>query len=151
MCSTGLILCNRRVYLVLFAPNISSDLGLPSSPEDLHVVSTDFGSISLEWMPAKETATTPVDGYVIEMAEGDSENFVEVAKVNGYTCKFEVTNLQDGQKYNFRVKGENRAGTSERCAQLDKPAIASAVGKEFRFRQHTSEVLIIALCVCIMF
>ena len=43
---------------------------------------TDSGCISLEWMPAKETATAPVDGYVIEMAEGDSKNFVEVAKVD---------------------------------------------------------------------
>ena len=95
----------------------------------MHVVGTDFGSISLEWMPAKETATTPVDGYVIEMAEGDSGNFVEVAKVDGGTCKFDATGLKDGQRYNFRIKAENRAGTSERCAQLDKPATASALGK----------------------
>ena len=80
-------------------------------------------------MPAKKTVTAPVDGYVIEMAEGDSNNFVEVAKVDGGTCKFDATGLKDGEKYNFRVRAENGAGTSGRCAQLDKPATASAVGK----------------------
>ena len=80
-------------------------------------------------MPAKETATVPVDGYVIEMAEGDSKNFVEVAKVDGGTCTFDATGLKDGEKYNFRIKAQNQTGTSERSAQLDKPATASALGK----------------------
>ena len=81
-------------------------------------------------MPAKETATAPVDGYVIEMAEGDSKNFVEVAKVDGGKCKFDATGLKEGEKYNFRIKAQNQAGTSDRCAQLDNPVTASAVGKE---------------------
>ena len=80
-------------------------------------------------MPAKETATAPVDGYVMEMAEGDSKNFVEVAKVDGGTCTFDATGLKDGEKYNFRVKAQNQAGNSERSAQLDKLATASAFGK----------------------
>ena len=82
-------------------------------------------------MPAKETATAPVDGYVIEMAEGDSKTFIEVAKVDGGKCKFDATGLKDGEKYNFCIKAQNQAGTSERFAQLDKPVTASAVGKEF--------------------
>ena len=86
-------------------------------------------------MPAKETATAPVDGYVIELAEGDSENFVEVAKVDGGTCTFDATGLKDGEKYNFRIKAQNQAGTSERCTQLDKPVTAESVGKEFSRKQ----------------
>ena len=91
---------------------------------------TDSGRVSLEWMPAKETATAPVDGYVIEMAEGDSKNFDEVGKVHGGISTFDATGLKEGEKYNFRVKAQNPAGTSERSAQLDKPVTASAVGKE---------------------
>ena len=86
-------------------------------------------------MPAKETATAPVDGYVIEMAEGDSKNFVEVAKVDAEKYKFDATGLKEGERYNFRIKAQNQAGTSERFAQLDKPVTASAVGKDFSRKQ----------------
>ena len=98
---------------------------------------TDSGRISLEWKPSIETATAPVDEYIIEMAEGDSKNYVEVAKVDGGTCTFDATGLKDGQKYNFRIRAQNQAGTSERCAQLDKPATASAVGKR-KVNSHRS-------------
>ena len=91
---------------------------------------TDKGSVSLEWQPAKETSTTPVDGYIIGMAKGDNKDFTEVARVDGGTCKFDATGLKDGEKYNFRVKSLNQAGISTGFAQLDKPIIASAVGKK---------------------
>ena len=98
--------------------------GIPASPQNLHVVETDSGRISLEWKPSIETAIAPVDEYIIEMAEGNSKNFVQVAKVDGGTCKFEATGLKDGEKYNFRIKAQNGAGTSN-CAQIVCPVTAS--------------------------
>ena len=77
------------------------ETGLPSSPQNLHVVETDSGRISLEWKPSIETATATVDEYIIEMAEGDSKNFVEVGKVDGGICKFDATGLKDGSKVQF--------------------------------------------------
>ena len=104
----------------------------PLNPENLHVVGTDKGQVSLEWQPAKETTDAPVNEYTIEMAVGDSNNFIEIATVGGKTFKFDATGLKNGMKYNFRVKSQNQAGTSTGSAQLDKPVVASAVGK----RQH---------------
>ena len=104
-------------------------IGKPSCPENLHVVWTDKGCVSLEWQPGKERSLTPVDGYIIEMAEDDSKDFTEVGRVDGGTCKFDAIGLQDGQKYNFQVKAENQTGTSEGSVQLGKPVIASEVGK----------------------
>ena len=80
-------------------------------------------------MPSKETATAPVDRYVIEMAEGKSKEFIEEVTVDSGTCKFDVTGLVEGEKYDFRIRAQNRAGTSEKFAQLDRPTIASAIGK----------------------
>ena len=94
-------------------------------------MSTNKGSISMEWQPAKETSITPVDEYIIEMSKGGNKDFTEVARVDSGTCKFDATGLKDGEKYNFRVKSVNRADSSVGSAQLDKPVIASAVGKRF--------------------
>ena len=104
---------------------MSYETGVPANPRNLHVVETGSGRISLEWKPSIETATAPVDEYIIEMAEGDSKNFVQVAKVDGGTCKFDATGLKDGEKYNFRIKAQNGAGSSN-CAQLESPVTASA-------------------------
>lgn len=99
----------------------------PSRPEDLRVVDVDTGRISLTWAPPKEipNAYTPVDGYIIEMATGVKDNFVEISRVDGNTCSFEATGLKDNKKYNFRIRTHNAAGTSSAFAQLDEPVIAS--------------------------
>ena len=104
----------------------------PSLPEDVHVVKTDNGQISISWDPPKDlhNAYTPVNGYIIEMATGVKDNFVEVGRVDGHTCNFKATGLKNGKKYNFRVRAHNSAGISSAYAQLDKPAIATpSVGR----------------------
>ncbi len=103
----------------------------PSCPHNLQVVHTDRGEISIEWLPSKESFSCPVDRYIVEMATGDSGEFIEVGKVVGTMCHYEARDLVEGEKYNFRIKAENRAGTSS-AAQLEKPVVASALGKSRR-------------------
>ena len=98
----------------------------PATPENLHVEKADSGSVSIAWTPAKETATAPVEGYIIEIAAGDGDNFVEVAKVDGNTSQFSATGLKEGEKYNFRVRAQNAAGTSTGSTQLETPVVMSA-------------------------
>ncbi len=93
------------------------------------MTNTDTGSVSLEWQPAPSTEKAPVDVYVVEMAVGDRSEFVEIARVDGRTCKFDAIDLKDGQRYNFRVKARNSVGSSEGAAQLDRPVVASKIGK----------------------
>ena len=112
--------------------NISIPSAPPSCPEDLRVVDVDAGRISLAWEPPKDipNAYTPVDGYIIEMATGVKDNFVEVARVDGNTCNYEATGLKDNKKYNFRIRPYNASGISKAFAQLDEPVIASpSVGR----------------------
>ncbi len=92
------------------------------------MVNTDKGRISIEWLPAKETVISPVDRYIVEMSVGDGQRFTEVGKVVGTTCHFDANGLTEGEKYNFRIKAENQAGTSG-TIQLEKPAVASSVGE----------------------
>ena len=99
----------------------------PSKPENLHVVKTDNGQISIAWEPPNDipNAYTPVEGYIIEMATGLKDNFAEVGRVNGNICYFNATGLKNGKKYNFRVRAHNSAGISSAYAQLDEPAVAT--------------------------
>ena len=97
----------------------------PFSPENLLVTSIEKDRISLAWQPAKETATIPVDGYLVEMTTGDADDFKQVGRVDGNTCHFDATGLQNGEKYNFRIRTQNPSGTSEGFAQLDSPVIAA--------------------------
>lgn len=99
----------------------------PNNPANVHVVTTDRGKISLSWQPAVETANAPVEDYIIEVAKEGSNDFAEIAKVSKNTCHFDATGLEDGQKYNFRIKAQNQCGTSSGTA-LDKPIIASPLG-----------------------
>ena len=101
----------------------------PSSPQDLRVLGTDSGSVSLSWDPAQETAKAPVDGYIIEIAEGNSKDFSEIAIVDKKTCTFKATDLEEGMKYDFCVKAQNSSGNSSGFAQLHKPVFASSLGK----------------------
>ena len=97
----------------------------PFSPENLLVTSIEKDRISLAWQPAKETATIPVDGYLVEMTTGDADDFKQVGRVDGNTCHFDVAGLQNGEKYNFRIRTQNPSGTSEGFAQQDFPVIAA--------------------------
>ena len=103
--------------------------GRPKNPENLHVVGTNKGQVSLAWEPPKDTTNAPVDGYIIEIATGDSLNFTEFGRVDGKTCSYDATGLKEGQKYNFRLRAVNPVGTSPGGIQLDRPIVASSVGK----------------------
>ena len=102
---------------------------LPSNPENLHVAGTAKGQIFLEWQPAQETRKAPIEEYVIEMAIGDSNNYRQIATVGADKCKFDAKVLKDGEQYNFRIKAQNQAGTSQGYAKLDKEVTASLFGK----------------------
>ena len=105
------------------------------------MLGTGSGSVSLSWDPAQETTRAPVDGYMIEMAEGDSKDFVEIAIVDKKTCTFKATDLEDGMQYDFRVKAQNSSGNSSGFAQLHKPVFASSFGKLAYWSRDDSWIL----------
>ena len=100
----------------------------PDNPWDVHVVTTGKGSISLAWQPAPDTVNAPVEGYVIEVATGDSNNFTKIGTVDCKKCNFKAKDLEAGQKYNFRIKAQNQSGISSGTT-LDRSVVASPLGK----------------------
>ncbi len=121
----------------------------PFAPENVSVRDTARGRISLQWQPAKETVKTPVDGYIIEMAPEGSTDFQQVGRVDGSTCDYDVTDVQDGVRYKFRIRTQNPSGISAGCAELANAVMsAPACGEdphptrlEFKVVLHTGNEL----------
>ncbi len=77
------------------------------------------------WSPPRYDGGAPLTGYIIEMAPGNSIDFVEFAKVDGKTTEFEAKDLREGQSYNFRVRAQNSIGISVNGTKLPEPVTAS--------------------------
>ncbi|GIY57120.1 twitchin [Caerostris extrusa] len=82
----------------------------PSPP-----VATDWDShfIELEWRPPKKDGGSPVTSYVIEKRLKGSPLWDEAARVAGEVTKAKISDLQEGEEYEFRLVAINKAGPSE--------------------------------------
>ena len=70
--------------------------------------------MKLKWKPPLRDNGAPVTSYTIEYKEPGSNEWIVGPKVKAK--KFpdgEVTGLEPGKKYEFRVRAENKAGLGE--------------------------------------
>ncbi|XP_054161595.1 twitchin-like isoform X2 [Oppia nitens] len=89
-------------------------LDIPSKPEGpLDVSDVHANGCTLEWNPPKDDGGVPLEGYVVEKKDISSGRWVPVAKVPPGQTSTEVTGLDTGKKYEFRVKAVNPEGESE--------------------------------------
>ncbi|XP_071942196.1 twitchin-like isoform X2 [Antedon mediterranea] len=84
--------------------------GTPEGPLEASDVTAE--SVRLSWKPPKDDGGTEVSNYVVEKSEEGSGVWT---KVSGFvrSPNYEVTGLDEGVSYNFRVSAENEFGTSE--------------------------------------
>lgn len=66
----------------------------------------------LSWKPPLDDGGLPVQRYVVEAQDMETQRWVKVGKVMGDT-QCGVPGLQPGKKYQFRVKAINAEGESE--------------------------------------
>lgn len=111
--------------------------GAPGLPE---IVDWDENSVKLEWQPPVKDGGAPIVGYVVEMRDKYSPNFVKCAEVHGPNCKATVPKLEEGNQYQFRVRAINRAGPGEPSEET-KMHTAKARHREYRKLQQNSDVL----------
>lgn len=86
---------------------LSDPPGPPSQPE---IVDSNFNYIRLQWKKPDHDGGNPVSGYIIEIKESNSDEWVQCnsfpTKLPEYTCSTVV----EGLTYEFRVKAVNGAG-----------------------------------------
>lgn len=70
-------------------------------------------SVTLHWSPPKEDGGSPITSYVIEKQDTKRKTWTTIQKVNGETNHLKVDKLQEGTKYMFCVRAENKSGLGE--------------------------------------
>uniref|UniRef100_A0A3Q0KKY1 non-specific serine/threonine protein kinase n=1 Tax=Schistosoma mansoni TaxID=6183 RepID=A0A3Q0KKY1_SCHMA len=88
-------------------------LSPPDAPEGpLEVTDIKGDSCKLTWNPPKNNGGSPITNYIVEKLEPRTGEWLPVSKFVR-TPEYEVTGLEPGNNYRFRVRAENELGTSE--------------------------------------
>ena len=85
--------------------------GKPEGPLDISNVHAN--GCTLEWNPPKDDGGVPIQNYVVEKKDVATGRWVPVAKVPADKTSTDVKGLDQGKKYEFRVKAVNEEGDSE--------------------------------------
>lgn len=83
--------------------------GAPGTPE---ATDWDKDHIDLRWTPPANDGGSPITGYIIEKKEEGTNRWVKAGEA-GLDCKGTAGDLDEGQKYQFRVRAVNAAGPGE--------------------------------------
>jgi titin len=95
-------------------------LDTPEGPLEINDIRPD--SCVLAWKPPKNDGGSPISNYIIEKFDtkkGDWQKVSSFCRVPYY----EVTGLNEGSEYKFRVSAENAYGQSQPL-ESEKPIIA---------------------------
>ncbi|RWS00286.1 twitchin-like protein, partial [Dinothrombium tinctorium] len=82
----------------------------PGAPGAPAITDYDRDFVQLEWDAPLRDGGAPITGYIIEMKDKYSPNWVKAAEVPADACQGKVKGLIEGEKYEFRVKAVNKAG-----------------------------------------
>ena len=92
----------------------------PEAPKKLTATEITRSSMTLTWEPPESDGGSPITGYVLERQSPTSSRWVRVNKSPIRDTVYTVTDLNEGEEYEFRVMAENAAGFSSPSATTGK-------------------------------
>lgn len=117
-----MMLCNEFCCLLL----CSAVPEAPGTPDATHVTGN---SITLGWTRPRSDGGNEIKHYILERREKKSLRWVKVSAKRPITeLRHRVTNLTEGNEYEFRVMAENGAGVG----------LASSTSRLFKCKEPTS-------------
>jgi hypothetical protein len=90
------------------------------------------------WRAPTSDGGAPITGYVIERQTEIGGRWIPL-KSKAVTTEFEVRDLYEGQKYEFRVIAENKAGLGK-PSESAGPIVAKSQYSKYRFCFTRSEM-----------
>lgn len=85
---------------------------MPAAPE---VVDKNKHSVTLAWKPPENDGGSPVKGYIIQIQEEGSSNWIRVNDSDSLhpTTEFTMPSLREMKRYRFRIIAVNDIGESD--------------------------------------
>ncbi|PRD26308.1 UNVERIFIED_CONTAM: unc-22 [Trichonephila clavipes] len=102
------------------AKNPYDQPGPPGLPE---ITDYDSDFVQLKWDPPVRDGGAPITGYVVEKKDKYSTDWTPVKEIEGNIPQAKITGLNEGDKYEFRVRAVNKAGPGE-PSQSTSPHLA---------------------------
>ncbi|CAJ0936046.1 unnamed protein product, partial [Mesorhabditis belari] len=99
-----------ETFSPIVAKNPYDKPGKPGQPE---VTDWDKDHVDLKWTPPKDDGGAPLENYVIEVKDEFSPNWKEIKTVPAGQTEASVNGLKEGEKYTFRIRAKNKAGTGD--------------------------------------
>lgn len=84
----------------------------PGAPGTPKIVETKRGAVTLKWTPPSDDGGSPLTSYVIEYRPEGAFRWV-LASDDIVNARYEVTGLEEGTKYDFRVAAKNKMGVGK--------------------------------------
>ncbi|KAL7668242.1 hypothetical protein ACOME3_008952 [Neoechinorhynchus agilis] len=119
-------------------------LDTPSQPNGpIQVANLRPDGCRISWEPPKHDGGESITNYVIEMTDLNNPDFWESISKTCKSTSFEVSDLEPGHQYKFRVFAENLCGLSEPL-QMSDPIVArfpfSSPEKPLDFKATSSDL-----------
>lgn len=104
----------------------------PSKPGTPEAYDWDKNFIELRWTPPVSDGGSPITKYVLEKRTHGTIKWIRCAEVIGNKCEAKVTELNEGEVYEFKVRAVNEAGPGI-WSDHSKPITAKPRKREYCF------------------
>ena len=96
----------------------------PSIPQNFRVTDVWKDYMMLVWEAPESDGGSPLSAYTLEQRDAYEVSYKFVASVPADAVSYQVTNLQEGHEYSYRIYSQNAAGLSEKPAEIKPPVQA---------------------------